>query len=165
MYSKLKVVNFKTDYVYGMNTTLESCMHIEMLLSLLTFNGDTTIRGLPCMIHDISKYKSVFWPIRRTSCHIFSNRILTILLKMYLNFRKKKLQRKMAVELKVLKRTNLYRVPSKSSHSTWKLLLIWYRIIAWSWCSLPSKCHLLLRWKLTFTGVESEFERIKRGRV
>ena len=72
---RLPVVNFKTYVVFGINTTLESCMHIEILRSLLTFNADTTIRGLLCMTHDISKYKSVFWPIRRTSCHIFLNKV------------------------------------------------------------------------------------------
>ena len=141
----LQEVNFKIDDVFGMNTTLESCTYIEMLWSLLKFDGDTMIHGLLCMMHDISKYrgsekflvrpdwknnlkvaifrptrmsllprrpgwmdsllncfwvacnsyslvavacvlpglakdlsapryKSVFWPIRHTSCHIFSNR-------------------------------------------------------------------------------------------
>ena len=32
----LQVVNFKTDDVFGMITSLESCIHIEMLWSLLT---------------------------------------------------------------------------------------------------------------------------------
>jgi hypothetical protein len=51
MYSKFQVLNFKTDDVFGMNTPLEGCMHTEMLRSLLTFNGDTKIHGLLCMLY------------------------------------------------------------------------------------------------------------------
>jgi hypothetical protein len=80
-----------------------SYIQIEMLWPLLTFNGDTMIHGLLCTMHDISKYKSVFLPIRQTPCHIFSKRIVIISLIMYLNIRKLKLYKKLVMELKVLK--------------------------------------------------------------